>query len=64
MRGEGLLKVVAIEAGVEGPDDLGHGHRPPTGTSTQLVIHTRPVTCDFTMHTAHSKPGWAELLGG
>ncbi|MFF8195760.1 ATP-binding protein [Streptomyces bobili] len=34
------------------PDDLRHGHRPPTGTSTQLAIHTRPVTCDFTMHTA------------
>ncbi|UUU18902.1 hypothetical protein [Streptomyces sp. DSM 40750] len=34
------------------PDDLRHGHRPRTGTSTQLAIHTRPVTCDFTMHTA------------
>lgn len=30
------------------PDDLRHGHRPPTGTSTQLAFHTRPVTCDFT----------------
>ncbi|MDX3697398.1 LysR substrate-binding domain-containing protein [Streptomyces europaeiscabiei] len=34
------------------PDDLRHGHRPPTGTSTQLAIHTRPVTCDFSLHTA------------
>lgn len=23
-----------------------------TGTSTRIVTHTRPVTCDFMMHTA------------
>ncbi|MEU3342967.1 hypothetical protein ABZ758_49895, partial [Streptomyces sp. NPDC006668] len=36
---------------------LRHGHRPPTGTSTQLAIHTRPVTCDFSLHTAHCTAG-------
>ncbi|MGY5121457.1 hypothetical protein ACWC2H_37420 [Streptomyces sp. 900105755] len=35
------------------PDDLHQSHRPPTGVSTPLLIHTRPATCDFTMHTAH-----------
>lgn len=28
-----------------------------TATSTQLAIHTRPVTCDFTMHTAQWRTG-------
>jgi hypothetical protein len=40
------------------PDDLRHDHRPRTGTRTQVVTHTRPVTCDFTMPTAH----WAKSL--
>src|SRR5690242_17803717 len=39
------------------PDDLHHGHRPPTATSTQRAIHARPVTCDFTMHTAQWRSG-------
>ncbi|MEW2634201.1 helix-turn-helix domain-containing protein, partial [Streptomyces sp. NPDC048389] len=29
------------------------GHRPPTSASTEGRPHTRPVTCNFTMHTAH-----------
>lgn len=49
--------VVAVEPSIppepDMPDDLGRGHRPPTSTSTPLVTHTRPATCDFTMHTTH-----------
>lgn len=33
-------------------DDLHHGHRPPTSMSTPNPAHTRPVTCNFTMHSA------------
>lgn len=31
--------------------------RPPTGTSTQLVTHTRPATCNFT-NTAQCAWEW------
>ncbi|MGW1291112.1 hypothetical protein ACWD4N_48195, partial [Streptomyces sp. NPDC002586] len=34
------------------PDDLRHGHRSSTGMSIQLAIHTRPVTTNFSLHTA------------
>lgn len=38
-------------------DDLHRSHPPATGTSIENPAHTRPVTCNFTMHTAQ----WAKL---
>lgn len=34
------------------PDDLHRSHPPTTSTSTPNPTHTRPVTSNFTMHTA------------
>ncbi|MEU2297838.1 hypothetical protein [Streptomyces antibioticus] len=37
-------------------DDLHRSHPPTTSMSTSTPPHTRPVNCNFTMHTAHW--GW------
>ncbi|WSG28267.1 reverse transcriptase domain-containing protein [Streptomyces europaeiscabiei] len=34
-------------------DDLHRSHPPVTSPSIENPAHTRPVTCNFTMHTAH-----------
>jgi hypothetical protein len=34
-------------------DDLHHNHSPATSMSTSNTAHTRLVTCNFTMHSAH-----------
>lgn len=34
-------------------DDLHRSHQPTTSTSAPNPAHTRPVTSNFAMHTAH-----------
>ncbi|PBC92599.1 hypothetical protein BX281_0277 [Streptomyces sp. Ag82_O1-15] len=35
-------------------NDLHRSHPPATSTSIENPAHTRPVSCNFTMHTAHA----------